>query len=146
METHHAAMAGMFGVMMLIPMVIGIVVAVFYCLTMQKALERCAPSNRAMVPGMVWLLFIPLFNIVWQFFVVLNVSKSLIAEFKQRNLAGDPSSTKTIGLVGCIAGCCCVIPLVNFIAGPAALVCFIIFWVKVADFSGKIAVSQPTAP
>jgi len=76
METHHAAMAGMFGVMMLIPMVIGIVVAVFYCLTMQKALERCAPSNRAMVPGMVWLLFIPLFNIVWQFFVVLNVSKS----------------------------------------------------------------------
>ena len=135
------AAAGVLGAMMLIPLLIGIVVAVFYCLTMQKALERCAPANRAMAPGMVWLLFIPLFNIVWQFFVVLNVSKSLIAEFKQRNIAEDPSSVKTIGLIACIAACCGVIPLVNFLAGPVALVCFILFWVKVAGYSGKIAVS-----
>ncbi len=43
---------------------------VFYCLSLQKALNRCSPECRAMNPGMVWLMFIPLFNLVWHFFVV----------------------------------------------------------------------------
>ena len=28
-------------------------------------------------PGMVWLMFIPLFNVVWHFIIVLNMAKSL---------------------------------------------------------------------
>jgi hypothetical protein len=42
---------------------------------------------------------------------------------------------------------CGVIPLVNMLAGPAALICWIIYWVKIAGISGKLAVpAAPAAP
>lgn len=39
----------------------------------------------------------------------------------------------------CILVICGMIPLVNFLAGPAALVCWIVYWVKIAGFSAKLA-------
>lgn len=103
---------------------------IFYCLTLQKALNRCSPECRAMNPPMVWLLFIPLFNIVWQFIVVLNMAKSLAAEFQKRGIAADPNPGQTLGLVMCIA---------NLICGPVGLICWIIYWVKIAGYSNQIA-------
>jgi hypothetical protein len=83
-----------------------------------------------MNPGLVWLMLIPLFNIVWHFFIVLNMAKSLAAEFQKRGIAEDPSPGQTLGLVMCIA---------NLICGPVGLVCWIIYWVKIAGYSSKIA-------
>jgi hypothetical protein len=103
---------------------------IFYCLTLQKALNRCSPECRAMNPGMVWLLFIPFFNIVWQFFVVLNLAKSLAAEFQKRGMAVDPNPGQTLGLVMCIG---------NLVCGPVGLVCWILYWVKIAGYSSQIA-------
>jgi hypothetical protein len=103
---------------------------IFYLLTLQKALNRCSPENRAMNPGMVWLMFVPLFNLVWQFMIVLNVAKSLGAEFQKRGIAEEPEPGKTLGLVMCIG---------NLICGPVGLVCWIIYWVKIAGYSGKLA-------
>ena len=134
------AMAG--GIMMtamLIGLAIGLIPLIFYCLTLQKALNRVSPENRAMQPGMVWLLLIPLFNIVWNFFVVLNMAKSLGAEFKKRNIAEEPEPGKGIGLTACILMCCTIIPVVGGLAGLGYLVCWIIYWVKIAGFSGKLA-------
>jgi len=114
--------------LMLVPMI-------FYCLSLQKALNRCSPECQAMKPGMVWLLFIPLFNIVWQFMVVLNMAKSLAAEFQKRGIAEDPNPGQTLGLVMCIG---------NLICGPVGLVCWIMYWVKIAGYSSKIA--EPPVP
>jgi hypothetical protein len=112
-----------------------LVPTIFYLLTLQKALNRCSPENRAMQPGMVWLMLIPLFNVVWQFFVVLNLAKSLAAEFQKRGIAEDPNPGQTLGLVMCIG---------NLICGPVGLICWIIYWVKIAGYSAKIA--APPAP
>jgi len=103
---------------------------IFYLLTLQKALNRCSPECRAMNPGMVWLMLIPLFHIVWQFFVVLNMAKSLDAEFQKRGIAEDRSPGQTIGLIMCIG---------NLICGPVGLVCWIVYWVKIAGYSSKLA-------
>lgn len=124
---------------MLIGLAIGLIPLIFFCLTVQKALNRVSPENRAMQPGMVWLLLIPLFNIVWQFLVVINLAKSLGAEFKKRNIAEEPEPGKGIGLTSCILVCCGIIPFVGGIASLAGLVCWIIYWVKIAGFSGKLA-------
>jgi len=102
---------------------------IFYLLTLQKALNRCSPECRAMSPGLVWLMFIPLFNIVWHFLIVLNVAKSLGAEFQKRGIAEDPNPGQTLGLVMCIA---------NLICGPVGFVCWILYWVKIAGYSGKL--------
>jgi hypothetical protein len=113
--------------------------AIFYCLTLQKTLNRCAPENRAMQPGMVWLLFIPLFNLVWHFFVVLNIAKSLGAEFQKRGMAEDPQPGKKIGLIMCILACCEIIPILGVLCLLGALVCWIIYWVKIAGYSARLA-------
>jgi len=132
------------GIGAVIFMVIGLIVVVelvagiFYILTLQKALNRCAPENRAMEPGMIWLLLIPCVNFVWHFFVVLNLAKSLGAEFQKRGITEEPEPGKVIGLVASILWCCACIPLVNYLAGPAALVCWIIYWVKIAGYAKKL--------
>ena len=129
-QTH--AVAALFALLPLVFIVCAILLVptIFYLLTLQKALNRCSPECRAMQPGMVWLMLIPLFNIVWQFFIVLNMAKSLAAEFQKRGIAEDPSPGQTFGLVMCIG---------NLICGPVGLICWIIYWVKIAGYSSKIA-------
>jgi hypothetical protein len=120
---------GVFGIVVVV-MAILLVPTIFYLLTLQKALNRCSPECRAMNPGMVWLMLIPFFNLVWQFFVVLNMAKSLAAEFQKRGMAVDPNPGQTLGLVMCIT---------SLICGPVYLVFWILYWVKIAEYSGKIA-------
>ena len=69
--------------------VVFLVIGVFYILTLRRALLLCAPANRAASPDSVWLLLIPLFNILWQFILYPRISVSLEREFRQRGL---PSS------------------------------------------------------
>jgi len=136
----HALAAGI-GILtvVLIACAVLLVPAIFYLLTLQKTLKRCSPECRAMNPGMVWLMFIPLFNIVWHFFIVLNLAKSLGAEFQKRGLAEDPKPGQTIGLVMCILACCGIIPILGILCSLGGFVCWIIYWVKIAGFSAKIA-------
>jgi Domain of unknown function (DUF4328) len=132
MDNSHAVAAGLgiFATVVLVVVAIILVPAIFYLLTLRKALNRCSPECRAMNPGMVWLMFIPLFNLVWQFIVVLNMAKSLAAEFQKRGIAEDPNPGQTLGLVMCIG---------NLICGPVGLICWIIYWVKIAGYSSKLA-------
>lgn len=117
-----------------------IVPTILYLLSLQKCLTLCSPEVRAMSPGMVWLLFIPLFNIVWQFFVVINIAKSVQGEFQKRGLPCEPNPGQAIGLAMCILAICGIIPLVGIVASLAGLVCWIIYWVKVAGFSAQLSV------
>ena len=141
MSEHPNPAAGigiLFVIFGLIFVLIGLVVMIFYILTLQKALNRCAPENRAMEPAMTWLMLIPCFSLVWHFFVVLKMAKTLGAEFQKRGIAEETEPGKTLGLIMCILGCCACIPLVNYLCGPAALVCWIVYWVKIAGFSSKL--------
>jgi hypothetical protein len=63
MQDSHPVLAG-FGVLtiVLIVMAILLVPKIFYLFTLQKAFSRCSPDCRAMNPGMVWLMLIPLFG------------------------------------------------------------------------------------
>jgi len=114
--------------------------AVFYLLTLQKALARCSQQARTTSPESVWLMLIPLFNLVYQFILVINVSKSLGNEFARRGIANaDPELGKSLGIAACVLNVGSVIPLLGIPLAIAGLVCWIIYWVKIADFSGMIA-------
>jgi hypothetical protein len=101
---------------------------------MQKALNLAGPNHQKMQPAMVWLMLIPLFNLVWHFFVVKNVSESVKSWAAEHAKSVDDAGY-TIGLIACIANCCSLVPVLNLLAGPVGLVCFIIWWVKVAGFN-----------
>lgn len=141
METNEA-MAGLmaFGMVVgLLMMAVWLTVTILFILTLQKALNRCAPENRAMSPGQTWLLLIPLFNFVWSFIVVLNMAKSLKAEFDKRNLAIEEAPGKVLGLLACILSIAGIIPYLGTLLGLGGLVCFILYWVKIAGYSKQLA-------
>src|SRR6266852_353173 len=71
----------------------------FYLLTLQKALSRVSPRNRLMEPGMVWLMLIPCFNTIWQFFIVTRVAGSLRNEFRDRKRDDGSDYGKGFGLI-----------------------------------------------
>jgi hypothetical protein len=135
---HSAALGAGIMVFALIALVILLIPAIFYLLTLQKALNKCAPENRAMQPGMVWLLLVPLVNLVWGFFVVLNMSKSLGAEFQKRGIAEEAEPGKKLGLIMCVLLCCGIIPLLGTLCSLGGLVCWILYWLKIAGFSKKL--------
>ena len=125
--------------------------AIFYLLTLQNALAKCAPVSRTMEPGMVWLSIIPLFSMIWNFFVVMALAKSLGNEYRRRGIpCPDPLPGQSIGMAMCICSCCGIIPILGFLAGPASLVLWIIYWIKIAEFSRMldfppVAIQAPPA-
>lgn len=52
-------------------------VLVYVMIMNYNALGAISPRNQDMQPGMVFLLLIPCFNLVWYFFVVSRVASSL---------------------------------------------------------------------
>ena len=114
MDSNHPNALVSMGIIIgaLVVFAILLIPTVFYILTLQKALNRCAPESRAMEPAMVWLMLVPCFNIIWQFFVVINMSKSLAAEFQRRGLAEEAEPGKKLGMIMCILACCGAIPFV----------------------------------
>ncbi len=115
---------------------IGIVVSIFYILTLSRALNKCSATSRTIQAGTLWLLLIPLFNLIWNFFVVLGIARSLGNELRARNISGvDPEPAKSIGLAMSICGACSIIPLLGILAALPYLVLWFVYWVKVRDFS-----------
>jgi hypothetical protein len=116
---------------------------IFYVLTLQRALGACSPQNRQMEPGMVWLMLVPLVNIVWHFIVVSRVSGAMALEFAQRGIpTNDPTVGRQVGLATCILNACSIIPYVGILASIAGLVCWIIYWMKIAEATRGL---QPAA-
>jgi hypothetical protein len=113
-----------------------LVIAIFYLQTLSNALRKCSMMSRTMQPGMVWLLLVPFFNIIWQFFVVLALAQSLGNESRARNiLSVEPEPGKSIGIAMCICSVCGIIPILGILAALANLVLWIIYWSKIAEFS-----------
>jgi hypothetical protein len=123
--------------LLLIP--ISIFVAVLYILTLQRAISRCAPQNRVASPESAWLLLIPVFNLIWQFILYPRISETLEREFRQRNLPIEPQPLRTLGLAVAILHVCWIIPVVHFFTGVAGLICLILYWVKISDYSNQLA-------
>src|SRR5215217_3595495 len=115
--------------------------AIFFLLTQQNTLKAIQPHNRTMSPGQVWLQLIPIFGMIWQFFVVSKISDSLRRELAARNTtfsfeekpnavvtANLPRPTYSIGIAYCILMWGMIVPLLNGVFALAAIVCWIIYW------------------
>lgn len=88
--------------------------AIFFLLTLQKTLNAISPENRKMEPSNVWLMLIPLFNIVWQFIVVDKVSQSIGDECMKLHIpVTDAKPTYSIGLAWNICNILSFIPIIG---------------------------------
>ena len=117
-----------------------LVPAIFFLLTLQKTLNAISPENRMMPPSNVWLMLIPLFNIVWQFIMVDKIAQSVAAECTRLNIpTKDAKPTYNNGLAWNI---CNILSFIPLIGGLASLVTFILYWVKVNEFKNLISANQ----
>ena len=143
---HDSDMAVAMAVMAFLPVLFVIVLlpTIFFLLTLQRALSRCALDSRTMSPGLVWLAIIPLFNLIWNFFIVNALAESLHREFTRRGIVAEPRPGRSVGLAYAILCALSLIPIVNFVTGIGAIVCWILYWVRIAGCSARIA--EPFTP
>ncbi|MCF8225127.1 MAG: hypothetical protein K9J30_04535 [Bacteroidales bacterium] len=108
---------------------------IFYLLTLQRTLREVSFENRKMQPEQVWLSLIPLFGIVWQYFIVARLSDSLSLELQKRNIYPEERRPAyNIGIAFCILISCIIIPYINVLALVGGLVCWVLYWLKVNDY------------
>jgi hypothetical protein len=113
--------------------------AIFYVFTLQRALNKCAADSRTIEPSKIWFYLIPIFNLVFHFFIVLNMAKSLNNEFKRRGVGmANAKPGETIGLVMCICGVCKIIPYLNVVAYVVYLIPWIAYWTQIAKYSRNL--------
>ena len=153
-----AEVMGMFCLLFGFILIVALIVGIFYLLTLQKALNRVAPHNRLMEPGSVWLMLVPCVNVVWQFLIAIRVPDSLRNEFRERGQDDGSDYGKSIALTQAILGLigapfnmmssaggervalgANVIVLILSLVGLAL---FIVFWVRIANYSSRLAVDD----
>jgi len=108
---------------------------IFYLITLQQIFAAVKAENRLMEPGLVWLVFIPVFGVIWQIIIVTRLADSLQKEFADRNIdVGEPRPGLSIGLAYSILWTAGLIPGVGVLTAIAGFVCWIIYWVKIAGY------------
>ncbi len=138
-DSYDSAFGATFFIIVAIALIIGIGINVLYLLTLHRTLDQVNPDVRKMPPGQVWLLLIPLFNLVWMFIVAARISDSLALEYRRRGIQTDSDRPGySLGLTLAILQVCNIIPGLNYLASIPYLVIWIIYWVKMAGFKNQL--------
>ena len=142
-------------ILIILPMLVCILVPmIFFLIAQQDLLKTIKPENRTIQPNEVWLQLIPVFNLYWQFVVVDKISDSIRNELVDRHPVSfgatsdsafpvftDERPTHDLGRAYCILGLIGVMGFFTFFllcfAGCAATVCWIIYWVKIAEYKNR---------
>lgn len=121
-----------------------IAVQVVICLLLHKTLAAIPVEHRKMnPPGMVWLLFIPFFNLVWNFFVFLQIPDSFKSYFDSIGQSQGEDYGRGLGLTYSILAASSMVlgwvPCLGSIVGIAALVVLIMVLVKFWQFKNLVS-------
>lgn len=127
-------------VFLVVLFIVIIILYVFYLKNLQDLLNEVSPGNRQVPPSNVWLMFIPLFNIVYRFILYPKISDSLLIEFEDRGAPKDGDYLKGLGLTLGIIGVVNIIPIsaLKSITSLGILVIWIVYWVKTAEMKNQL--------
>jgi hypothetical protein len=134
-----------FGILIFLFFAVAILVAVFYLLNLQNLLKEIDQKNRLVEPGNVWLMFIPLFNVIYPFILYPKIADSVRNEYQARGIKKAGDFSRGIGVAMPILTLCGYIPIIGGLAGLANFVLFIIFWVKTAEYKNELKKSPKAA-
>ncbi len=134
-----------FGMLIFLFLAIAILVAVFYLLNLQNLLKEIDSKNRLVEPGNVWLMFIPIFNIIYPFILYPKICDSVRNEYESRGIRKAGDYSRGIGIAMPILTLCGYVPIIGGLAGLANFVLFIVFWVKTAEYKNELKRSSRAA-
>ena len=109
---------------------------ILYIYTLYRALQA-TEQYHSTAPGLAWLLLIPVFSLVWQFYILEKLTQGIKGKFDANGReCGD--AAYSIGLACCILGCVNFIPYLNFLALLPYIGVWIVYWVKIKDFNHEM--------
>jgi hypothetical protein len=114
----------------------------FYCLTLQRALAAIDQGNRKLDPRTAWLLLIPFFNLIWIYFLVVNLKDGYDAMSAGGRLKSQSNAGFGIGIAMAVCWSLGLVPFVNLLTIIPSLVLWILHWRKVAE-AGTLVIVQP---
>jgi len=115
----------------LVAMALGLLIGFAFLWNIRKTIVAIKPHNRVVKPNHVWLMFIPLVNLVYQFFLVHKVAQSLFNEFNERNMPTKPVNIAyNLGMVACILNILSLVPQLAFFASFLVMVFMFAFWTR----------------
>ncbi|MFT5778604.1 MAG: hypothetical protein ACI837_001560 [Crocinitomicaceae bacterium] len=106
-----------------------------FLVTLYKTLKRIAPENRLAEPGHTWLMFIPLFSLVWAFLFYPKLCDSIKNEFEARNEFDGSDYGRGIGYGTATVSVMAFVPVLGAFGALIAFTLFIVFWVKIASYN-----------
>ena len=117
---------------------VGTAINAVVCLLLYNAQMAVPQEHRKIEPNMIWLLLIPLFNLVWNFFVFLRIPESYQSAFAVRGAPHKGVGERNNGLAYSICAACSIIPCINILTGLASLVLVIIFLVQIYNLKTQL--------
>ena len=115
---------------------LGILVLILYLL--YDAQRAIPPEYRHVEPAQVWLLLIPLFNLVWNFFVYPQIADSYRSYFYSRGRFDVGDAGKSVGLWFSICSASSIIPCVGFIPALIGLILLIVFLIRIYGLKSQL--------
>jgi hypothetical protein len=124
------------GAIICVSVVVGLIaltLAILHLIAEYKTLSLIKKRNRTMEPGMIFLIFIPFFGIIWNIFVVLRLAESLRNEFEDRGWDTDGENFGygmglTMAILNILGGC-----------GGVSLIFLIIHWRQISGYHMRLA-------
>lgn len=140
-----AALGGLIAVVLTM-LAVMLIVAIIICSLLYIVLKAVPAEHRKLEPGLVFLMLIPIFALVWGFFVFQRIPESYKSYFSAQGRTDVGDCGKGIGLALAICYACTIVPCLNYVAGPATLVLFIIFVIKMFGYKKEIDAAHPPMP
>ena len=137
------ALLGGMGLMMILAFgcfifLVILAIQIFILYTLQNCLKRIPQQYRQQEPAMVWLLLIPFFNLVWNFFIWPKIAASFKAYFDAQGRTDVGDCGGSLALALCICAVCGIIPYLGACISIATLVLLILVLVKFVGYQNEI--------
>ncbi len=110
--------------------------------TIIGALKRVPAEHRKIEPAMVWLLMVPCFCYVWNFYVFRRVPASFQSAFAARGRTEFGDCGASLGLAYAIVELGFLVPWIGLIPWVAAWVMLILLLVRFHDYKEKLIQAQ----
>lgn len=116
---------------MVVGLVIGLAIQAVICFFAKKYLDAIPETFHVFPAWQVWLLMIPLFGVVWNYFVFPRIARSYQNLFEYYGVHDTGDSGRGLAIGYCVTAT----PPIAWCCGLVSLVFIIIYLVKTAELS-----------
>lgn len=111
-----------------------LIMNILHLINLSDTLKEVDYSRRKVPASNVWLMFIPIFNLIYPFILYPKISESLIAEFDNRGLPRDGDFGKSLGITMGVLSLVSIIPFIGYLSLIGYIVILIIYWQKMSRY------------